>query len=92
VEFLSDYRIRHFYDLHQTVGKAIADSVGWAGKIAWDIYLFYKPFETWTETPPKPIYWMHQLRDDWATKNTYRTGSDLREELYFSMRRLLVQQ
>jgi hypothetical protein len=89
VKFLNDVRIQHYYDNNKAVGKTIADSVGWAGKVAWDIYLFYVPFIEWTETPPKPVYWMHQLADGWATKDNYRTGGDLKNELFFSMEKLL---
>jgi hypothetical protein len=89
VTVLNDDRIRHFYDYNQTVGKAIADRANWAGHVAWDIYLFYKPFVKWAKTPPNPIYWMHQLIDDWATKGKYRTGEDLKNELSISMEKLL---
>jgi hypothetical protein len=89
VKFLNDVRIRHYYDNDRVVGKTIADSVGWAGKVAWDIYLFYEPFIEWREKPPNPQFWMHQLTDDWATKDTYRTGDDLKNELFLSMEKLL---
>ena len=87
---LYDDRIKHFYDTNRTVGKFIADSVRWTGQVAWDIYLFYKPKKKWIEAPPKPDHWMHQLKDDWATKNRYRTGNDLMNELSASMRKLLA--
>jgi hypothetical protein len=32
---------------------------------------------------------MHQLTDDWAKNNKYRTGADLKNELYISMQKLL---
>ncbi len=67
----------------------IGNSVTWAGNVAWDIYLFYKPFDEWTDMPPKPLYWMHQLTDEWATKDKYRTSSDLKNELFISMEKLL---
>ncbi|MBW2584713.1 MAG: hypothetical protein JRE36_14310 [Deltaproteobacteria bacterium] len=89
VKFLSDKRFKHLFDQHQNVGKAIANSVGWTGKVAWDIYLYYKPYAEWTDKPPKPIYWMHQLTDDWTKNNKYRTGADLKNELYISMQTLL---
>ncbi len=89
VKFLNDTRIQHFYDNNKTVGKTIADSVEWAGNVAWDIYLFYRPLAEWTETPPPPEYWMHQLTDDWATKDKYRTGMDLKNELFVSMEKLV---
>ena len=89
VKFLSDKRFKHLYDQHQNVGKTIANSVGWTGKVAWDIYLYYEPYAEWTDKPPKPVYWMHQLTDDWAKNNKYRTGADLKNELYISMQKLL---
>ena len=85
VKALSDHRINHFYDTNKTVGKIIADSVGWNGNIAWDIYLFYLPRVKWADTPPTSVFWMHQLKDEWATKSTYRTGVDLGKELTASM-------
>ena len=90
VKFLSDRRIQHFYDNKKMTGKAIADSVGWTGRVAWDIYLFYEPFAEWNEQPPKPICWMHQVSDRWATKNNYRTGEELNNELLNSMEKLLT--
>ncbi len=90
VKFLSDRRIQHFYDNKKMIGKAIADSVGWTGRVAWDIYLFYEPFAEWKETPPKPICWMHQVSVGWATKNNYRTGEELNNELLNSMEKLLT--
>jgi len=88
VTFLNDSRIQHFYDHRKATGKSIADSVGWAGNIAWDIYLFYRPDAEWRQTPPKPAYWMHQLTDGWATRDKYRTGDDLKNELFISMQKL----
>jgi hypothetical protein len=90
VRFFSDSRIQHFYNNKKMTGKAIADSVGWVGNVAWDIYLFYRPFVEWTETPPKPLNWMHQLTDGWATKDKYRTGEDLKNELSISMEKMLT--
>ena len=89
VQFLNDKRFKHLYDQHQIVGKTIANSVGWIGKVAWDIYLFYKPFVEWTNIPPSPSYWMHQLTDNWSTKEKYRTGEDLKNELLVSIEKLL---
>ena len=85
IKYLNDKRIQHFYDPNQRSGKEIAMSVGWEGKIAWDIYLFYLPHVKWAATPPNPVNWMHQLKDEWATKSTFRTGVDLDKELTASM-------
>ena len=87
---LSDARIKHFYDNNRSVGKTIADSVGWQGHVAWDIYLFYAPTTNWTQTPPKPEYWMHQLSDAWAKNDQYRTGGDLKNELFVSIKKLTM--
>ena len=89
VKFLNDSRIQHYYDNDRMVGKTIADSVGWAGNIAWDIYLFYRSFVKWTKTPPQPIYWTHQLSAGWAAKDKYRTGDDLKNELLISMEKMI---
>lgn len=85
VKSLNDSRIQHFYDNNQALGKTIAASVGWTGKVAWDIYLFYAPGAEWTVAPPKPDCWMHQLSDAWAKNEHYRTGKDLQDELFASM-------
>jgi len=58
--------------------------------VAWDIYLFYAPTINWAETPPKPEYWMHQLSDDWAKNDQYRTGDDLKNELSVSIQKLTM--
>jgi hypothetical protein len=89
-KFLNDSRVQHFYDTNKLVGKAIADSVEWQGNIAWDIYLFYISSMRWNDLPPNPKYWMHQLNDDWATKEKYRTGENLKNQLFISMKQLLV--
>ena len=56
--------------------------------MAWDIYLFYGLAAKWTAVPPKPEFWMHQLRDDWAKKDQYRTGDDLKNGLFVSMEKM----
>ncbi len=89
VKFLSDKRIQHFYDQDQIVGKEIANSVGWAGNVAWDIYIFYKPYAEWSDMPPKPTYRMHQLTDSWADREHYHTGDDLVNGLLMTMKRFL---
>jgi len=89
VKFLNDKRFLHFYDQDQIVGKELANSIGWDGHVAWDIYLFYEPQAGWDKIPPKPIYRMHQLTDRWADREHYRTGDDLVNELSVTMKRLL---
>lgn len=89
IQVLCDKRIQHFYDQDQIVGREVANSVGWAGNVAWDIYLFFEPNVDWSDEPPKPIYWMHQLTGAWANNEKYRTGKDLKNELLISMEKLL---
>ena len=84
-----DHRVVHFYDSNKRSGKAIANSLGWTGKVTWDIYLFYEPGVEWTKTPPRPIYWMHQLKDSWADREHFRTGDGLIKELLNAMTKLL---
>lgn len=85
----TDHRVVHFYDSNQRSGKAVANRLGWSGNVAWDIYLFYKSGIEWATTPPKPIYWMHQLKDSWADKAHFRTGDGLANELLNAMTKLL---
>ena len=85
----NDPRVSHFYDSDKHLGKAIAICLGWTGKVAWDIYLFYEAGVEWDKTPPQPSYWMHQLADSWADREHYHTGDDLVNELFMTMKRLL---
>ena len=85
----NDPRICQFYDPQQRSGKAVANSLGWLGRVAWDIYLFYTAGSQWDETPPAPANWVHQLTDPWADPDRLRTGDDLVRELAKSMKRLL---
>jgi len=85
VKFLNDKRFLHFYDQDQIVGQEIANRMGWDGHVAWDIYLFYEPHADWDKIPPKPTYWMHQLRDSWADRKHFRTGDGLVRELLNAM-------
>lgn len=84
-EMFTDHRVIHFYDSQKSSGKAIANCLGWTGQVAWDIYLFYEAGVEWNDAPPRPIYWMHQLKDSWADKAHFRTGDDLRSELLNAM-------
>ena len=64
-------------------------SVGWEGKIAWDIYIFYPPNIEWKDIPPQPVCWMHQMSDDWARNRHYHTGDELNNELTVSLKMLV---
>jgi hypothetical protein len=86
----NDPRVYQFYDPRQRSGRAVADSLGWQGRVAWDIYLFYTAGHKWNEAPPVPVDWMHQLSDPWADHDRLRTGEDLVRELESSMNALIV--
>ncbi len=83
---IDDRRVRHFHDPEQRSGLAIADGLDWEGKAAWDIYLFYERDSAWTERPPAPADFMHQL--SWEPVH-FRTGDDLVRELHEAMQRML---
>ena len=81
--------VRHFYDPGKRAGRAIAQSLGGQGKVAWDGYLFYSTGVEWSDGPPSPARWAHQLSgSSWADPARYRRGSDLIEELYEAMHQL----
>jgi hypothetical protein len=85
----NDQRICQFYDPHQLSGRAVADSLGWQDRVAWDIYLFYTAGSPWNEMPPAPIDWMHQLKNPWADSERQRMGDDLVRGLAASMKKLV---
>jgi len=72
-----DPRVRQFYDPDQRSGKAVAESLGYDGRVAWDIYLFYAVGGKWIQDPPVPNYWMHQISETWADRKHFHTGDDL---------------
>ena len=55
-----------FWDGKRELGNAYGQVVKLPmnKKTAWDIYFIYGPDAVWSDTPPKPVYWMHQLGDD----------------------------
>ena len=85
----NDPRIFQFYDPQQLSGRAVSDSLGWQGRVAWDIYLFYTTGSQWNEMPPVPFDWMHQLTDHWANPDRLHMGDDLVRELANSMKKLV---
>ncbi len=57
-----DPRVTQFYDPDRKSGYAIGKDLLYenAGP-AWDIYLYYDKDAQWTDAPPKPIEYVHQL-------------------------------
>jgi hypothetical protein len=70
-EIIGDQRVQQFYDPNRLLGKAIAKSIHPQGSVAWDMYLFYSEGIEWTEQPPIPFDWAHQLDDSWADPNHF---------------------
>ncbi len=89
-ETFNDPRICQFYDPQQRSGQAVADSLGWHGRVAWDTYLFFNVGSKWNQKPPTPADWMHQLTDPWAHPERLRIGDELVRELAASMKALVV--
>lgn len=81
-QMIRDPRVQHFHDPERRAGRAIAQSLGADGPIAWDIYLFYPEDATWEADPPRPTEWTHQLWGrTWADPARYRRGRSLRQAL-----------
>lgn len=57
-----DPRVSQYWDGANTLGEAFA-SVLELSPPAWDVYLLFDPNQKWDgDLPPKPAFWMHQLR------------------------------
>jgi hypothetical protein len=86
---IADARVRHFYDPHRRVARALGDSLGAPGKPWWDVYLFYAAGSEWHDQPPSPVRWAHQLSDTWADPAHCHRGDDLIEQLRVTMSELI---
>ena len=60
IEKFSDDRIDHSWDKNRLLSQAFLPILNLKGQ-AWDVYLLYAPGVTWTDEPPRPTFWMHQL-------------------------------
>lgn len=83
----NDQRVQHFYDRFPAhlAGKAFAGNLVQHGP-AWDIYFFYGKGQQWTDTPPQPVEWMHQLSGGTrADPAKFHTGAELFERLHETM-------
>jgi hypothetical protein len=58
-----DRRARHFWEGSGQLSKRYAGIVELPHKrnFAWDVYFVFGPKAEWTESPPTPDFWMHQL-------------------------------
>src|SRR5260370_27339764 len=60
-ETVQDIRISQGWDGGQSLGKLFGQTLD-LHRIAWDVYLVYKPGITWARAqPPRHTFWMHQL-------------------------------
>lgn len=81
-ELFKNQRATQFHDPNRLAGKAIAESLGAEGVIAWDMYLFYSAESKWEKKPPTPLTWAHQLSDSWADRDHFAWGEKLSERLH----------
>ena len=85
---IKDQRVRQYYDPQRMAGKAIAESLGAPGQVAWDMYLFYSRDIEWGESLPVPFDWAHQLSEAWANPSHFAWGPNLPGRLDEIMSRL----
>jgi hypothetical protein len=81
--FIDDARVRHFYDPNQLTGRIFGPLVMLSPQQpAWDVFLFYPPGVSWSNEPPAPVRWMHQLPGTGLADPTHRfTGDNLTAQL-----------
>ncbi|MFA5787582.1 MAG: hypothetical protein WDA71_11495 [Actinomycetota bacterium] len=88
---MSDPRIRWFHDPSRRAGRAIAASLGAAGQVAWDVYLYFDADAEWRNQLPAPRQWAHQLDDAWADPTRHHFGDQLEPELGRLLKSILGQ-
>jgi hypothetical protein len=75
-------RLAHFHDPGKLAARRMAAVLGGAGHFAWDVYLVFAPQATWTDLPPQPVDWVHQLdHAAWAPAERRRKGEALVQAL-----------
>ena len=77
--FAGDERVTQYFDPEMHVGVSLAKNLGASDlQVAWDIYLFFDGDVTWTDRPPVPIEWAHQLQgSNWADPGRLYFGNAL---------------
>jgi len=90
----TDQRVRQYHDPHdrRLAGQAFGAAMLYPNKgPAWDIYMFFNPEATWTDRPPRPAEWMHQLSGGRrADPSRYHVGEDLIKQLREAMVRMMA--
>ncbi|HZL86100.1 MAG TPA: hypothetical protein VFD07_12070 [Candidatus Krumholzibacteria bacterium] len=56
-----DARARHYWIDTEALGELFQPALGLTTEPAWDVYLVYPPGGTWSDVPPAPEFFMHQL-------------------------------
>ena len=60
--WLPDERVSHYWDAEGDLAKAYSRILGLPdARPAWDVYLLFDRNAEWTDQPPAPQDWMHQL-------------------------------
>ena len=58
---LPDPRVTHFWTDTRSVGELFQAPIHLTTEPAWDVYLLYPRGVEWTDSPPAPYFFMHQL-------------------------------
>ena len=61
---VSDPRVTQYWDSKAELSRIFPAILGFPrspASPAWDVFLLFDGEAKWTEVPPKPVYWMHQL-------------------------------
>jgi hypothetical protein len=75
-------RIHQFWDGQDLVGAHVADRLGRAGLVAWDIYLGFRSGFVWEEEMPESSGWVHQMGDaGWADDRERAVASELNAKM-----------
>ena len=63
VAYVADDRAAHYWDQDKSLGFSFGKRVTLPRKreLAWDVYFVFDQQADWTEFPPEPVFWMHQL-------------------------------
>ena len=61
-----DDRAIHFWDADKSLGFSLGKIVKLPRerKLAWDVYFAFDMKAKWSNVPPQPAHWMHQLGTD----------------------------
>jgi hypothetical protein len=87
-EQMIDPRVSHYFDPRTAhlAGKALAHGIIHEGRgPAWDVYLFYDQEAEWSDEPPRPVEWCHQLSGGQRADPSLFAGGVVGEKLHQTM-------